>query len=47
MPLIWNDYQYLFVDIEDEYDKNQFVIVRKLFITLNYEEPDSQVSITL
>lgn len=34
MPFIWDDNQYYFIDYEDEYETNRFVITRKLFITL-------------
>lgn len=44
MPLIWDDNQYKLIDEEDEYDKNRFVIARKLFVTLNKKDDDeSQV----
>lgn len=45
MPFIWDDNLYHFVDDEDEYDKSRFVIVRKLFVTLNKDEEDIPVSI--
>lgn len=45
MPFIWDDNQYHFVDDEDEYDKNRFVVVRKLFITLNKDEAKLPVSV--
>lgn len=45
MPFIWDDNQYMLVDEADEYDRNRFVIARKLFITLNKkDEDDSQVA---
>lgn len=44
MPLIWDDNQYMLVDENDEYDKNRFVIARKLFVTLNKKDnEESQV----
>lgn len=44
MPFIWDDNQYMLVDEADEYDKNRFVITRKLFVTLNKKDEDeSQV----
>lgn len=38
MPLIWDDNQYQLIDDDDEYDKNRFVIARKLFVTLNKKD---------
>lgn len=38
MPFIWDDNKYQLVDDEDEYDKNRFVISRKLFISLKDDE---------
>lgn len=46
MPFIWDDNQYHFVDDEDEYEKNRFVIVRKLFVMLNKDEAELPVSIS-
>lgn len=43
MPLIWDDYQYSFVDDEDEYDKSCFVVSRKLFISLIKDNSASPV----
>lgn len=40
MPLIWDDNQYMLIDEDDEYDKNRFVIARKLFITFNKKDDD-------
>lgn len=45
MPFIWDDNKYLFVDDEDEYDKDRFVIVRKIYVTLNKDEVELSVSI--
>lgn len=34
MPFIWDDHYYYYLkDMEEEYDKSRFVIVRKLFVT--------------
>lgn len=32
MPLIWNDDQYTYIDDEDDFDRSQYVIARKIFI---------------
>lgn len=33
MPFIWDDQKYLMVSEQEDYNKNRFVIVRKLFVT--------------
>lgn len=38
MPFIWDDDKYQLVDNDDEYDKNRFVVARKLFISLKDDE---------
>lgn len=44
MPFLWDDNQYMLVDEADEYDKNRFVVARKLYVTLNKkDDDDSQV----
>lgn len=44
MPLIWDDNKYMLIDEDDQYDKNRFVIARKLFVTLNKkDDEESQV----
>lgn len=32
MPLIWNDDQYTYIDDQDDFDRSQYVIARKIFI---------------
>lgn len=44
MPFIWDDNQYMLVDEADDYDKNRFVIARKLFVTLNKKDEDEDES---
>lgn len=41
MPLIWNDNQYMLVDADDDYDKERFVVARKLFVTLNKKDGEA------
>lgn len=35
MPFIWDDIIWKLIDDEEAYDKNRFVVVRKLHIKLN------------
>lgn len=35
MAFIWNDETAKFVGLEEDWDKNEYVIVRKLFVELN------------
>lgn len=35
MPFICDDIEWKYVDEEDQYDKNRYIVVRKLQITLN------------
>lgn len=32
MPFIWDDFEWLLVDDEETYDKNRFVVTRKLSV---------------
>lgn len=32
MPFIWDDYEWKILEDDEEYDKDRFVIVRKLFV---------------
>lgn len=34
MSFIWNDSNHRLIDEQEEYDKNSFVIVKRLFVTL-------------
>lgn len=47
MPFIWNNIDYLLVDEQQEYDKNCFVVVRKLFVTLKTSSNEVNDSSTL
>lgn len=40
MPYVWDDQDYLWVDDRQEYDKNQFVVVRKVFIKPKHDNPE-------
>lgn len=44
MPFIWDDNKYYFLDEEDSYSKDLFVIARKLFVTPAKDDPELLVS---
>lgn len=44
MPFIWDDMDYSMVNKQKNYDENRFVIVRKLYVTLNKSSNKASIS---
>lgn len=40
MPLIWDDFEWKIVNDEDPYDKDQFVVMRKVSVKPNTDRYD-------
>lgn len=38
MAFIWNDGATKFVDLDEDWDKTEFVLARKLFVQKNYSD---------
>lgn len=46
MPFIWDDFVWLLVDDEEPYDRNRFVVARKLRVKPNTDPQCSMVCIS-
>lgn len=44
MPFIWNDEEANFVDDTADFDRNEFVVVRKLFVQFKGDAEVRQIS---
>lgn len=44
MPFIWNNIDYLVLDEQEEYDKSQYKVVRKLFVAPNTSNIEVSIS---
>lgn len=45
MPFIWDDATWMFIDNDEDYDKNRFVLVKKLYLRLNTNQITGMVGV--